>query len=151
VDIGLFIFTILISAVLAKLEIQIEGKNGWAGQLPTWRISNIVTSFVLGDAYHPLTGYHFYLGMLVAFFFHFPFVAGIPWTLAFELKLLAMFFLFWLVEDFLWFVFNPHYGFFRFTKSNVPWHSRWVFGVPFSYYKFFLLALLLYVLSIILV
>lgn len=146
-DFPLIVFTILISAVVAELEIQIEGKNGWAARLPTWRVSNRLTSFILGGAYHPLTGYHFFLGFFVILFFHFPFFAGLSWSPGFELRLISLFLFFWMIEDFLWFIFNPNYGFKKFRKGEIPWHQRWVFGVPFSYYKFLSAGLLFYVAS----
>ena|SRR6185436_2080122 len=140
-------FIILIAFLVAKLEIQIEGPNGWAAQLPTWRFSNKITSFILSGAYQPLTGYHLYLGLFVLLIFHFPFFVAVPWTPSFELLMLSAFFFFWLAEDFLWFVFNPHYGMARFRPGEIPWHRRWLWRFPFSYYRFFLVALLLYELS----
>ena len=38
--------------------------------------------------------------------------------------------LFWIIEDFLWFVLNPAYGLARFTPVQIPWHHHWLFGVP---------------------
>lgn len=141
--ITLLFFVLILSVVVAEMEIQIEGKNGWANKLPTWRVNNKVTLFILGP-YHPLTGYHFFLSLLVMLFFHFPFFIGLPWTLSFELKILASFFFFWMVEDFLWFIFNRNFGLSKFKKGEIPWHTRWLFGIPYSYYKFFLLSALLY-------
>src|SRR6185369_8078240 len=147
-DLALLLFVIAIAAVVAELEIQIEGEKGWAGALPTWRINNKATSFILGGAYHPLTGYHFFLGLFVITFFHFPFVLGLSWSGAIEFKIIAAFSLFWLIEDFLWFVFNPSFGISRFKPGEIPWHQRWIWRLPFSYYKFFLLSLLFYTLSL---
>ena len=127
---SLLFFVIAISAVVAELEIQIEGKNGWAGDLPTWRINNKVTSFILGGAYHPLTGYHFFLSIFVMLFFHFPFFVGLPWSGSLELKILSSFFLFWMIEDFLWFVLNPHFGIHKFREIHIPWHKNWIWIVP---------------------
>ena len=107
----------------------------------------LVLVFILGGAYHPLTGYHFFLGFFVILFLHFPFFAGMPWTLGFELRLIALFLFFWMIEDFLWFMFNPNYGLKKFKEGEIPWHQRWIFGVPFSYYKFLAAGLLFYLLS----
>ena len=41
---------------------------------------------------------------------------------------------FWIVEDLFWFVFNPHYGWRKFTRGNVWWHKRWLFGLPLDYW-----------------
>jgi hypothetical protein len=42
--------------------------------------------------------------------------------------------LFWVVEDFLWFVLNPAFGFKRFVPEIVTWHPNWVFGAPVEYW-----------------
>ena len=34
----LFLWVVLLAALFAQLEIQIEGDEGWAASLPTWRI-----------------------------------------------------------------------------------------------------------------
>jgi hypothetical protein len=45
------------------LEIQIEGANGWASALPTWRIE---TKWLLWlTSGKPLTGYHVWLNALL--------------------------------------------------------------------------------------
>ena len=44
----------IVALFLAFLELNIEGKNGWAAALPTWRIS---FRFIFRDK-TPLTGYH---------------------------------------------------------------------------------------------
>ena len=141
--VSLLFFVLITSTIVALLEIQIEGKNGWANKLPTWRIENRIVSFILGP-YHPLTGYHFFLSLLVILFFHFPFFVGLPWSASFELKIFSMFFFFWIIEDFLWFVFNPNFGIGKFKKGEIPWHSRWFLRIPYSYYKFFVLSVILY-------
>ncbi len=40
IDWPLFVFTVALSFLWALMEIQIEGKEGWARNLPTWRIPN---------------------------------------------------------------------------------------------------------------
>lgn len=39
-NLPLAFFVIIVSVVYALLEIQIEGEDGWAGKLPTWKIKN---------------------------------------------------------------------------------------------------------------
>ena len=42
--------------------------------------------------------------------------------------------LFWITEDFLWFVLNPAFGPAKFSPANVPWHRYWIAGaVPVDY------------------
>ena len=60
---ALFILALGITAVLfALLEIQIEGPNGWASSLPTWRVENRWTRLFYSSK--PLTGYHLYTKLL---------------------------------------------------------------------------------------
>ena len=68
------------------------------------------------------------------FCFHLPFFWTASWSLPGELKALAAYTAFWIVEDALWFVFNPHYGWKKFTSGNVWWHKRWLFGLPLDYW-----------------
>ncbi len=139
------IFLVLVSVIAANLEIQIEGKDGWAGKLPTWRMKNKIVSFFFGQ--YELTGYTLYMNLFVLCFLHFPFVFDLYWNLASELRVLSFFLFFWLLEDFLWFVFNPHYGIKKFNKGNISWHQSWFLGLPTPYYKFFFGGLLLLVAS----
>lgn len=126
----LFLITILLSHVFARLEIEIEGEHGWATKLPTWR--NRKTWFTtLTDK--TLTGYHVWTWTLVLLMFHLPFVA-LRWTFQRELLVLGFISLFWVLEDFQWFLFNPHFGFNKFTKEDVSWHKKWLYGLPLEYY-----------------
>ena len=50
------------ATALATLEIEIEGPNGWAARLPTWRRD----LGVLGSGKTPVTGYH--IALFVTFF-----------------------------------------------------------------------------------
>ena len=62
-----------------------------------------------------------------------------------ELHVFGGYLLFWVLEDMLWFVLNPHYGWKKFTKENVPWHKRWALGVPVDYWAAGALAIVLLV------
>jgi hypothetical protein len=53
-----------------------------------------------------------------------------------EQRALACIMLFWVCEDFLWFVLNPAFGLHRFTKTNVSWHRHWWLGAPVEYWIF---------------
>lgn len=144
----LFVIGLLVSAYLfALVEIQIEGREGWAAGLPTWRIDNKFTRLLNGN--RPLTGYHVYLHLFVLSMLHSPFALGLAvpsWRA--EARIFAFLILFWTVEDFLWFVANPAYGLKRFTPKHIPWHRRSWWGImPRDYWIMPPIAGLLYWLS----
>jgi hypothetical protein len=142
------IFLVIFSLFVAKAEINIEGKNGWAKNLPTWRKKNILTKMFLGD--YPLTGYHLWMFSSFLLLFHFPFILNLNWNISLELKILALFLFFMLLEDFFWFLLNPHFGLKKFSKKYVVWHGEWIGFVPESYLKLFFGGLFLIFLSYIL-
>jgi hypothetical protein len=138
-----YVAFILISAFLwAKLEIEIEGSKGWAAALPTWRVEKhwLLDLFFGG---RPLTGYHAWSFALFLFFFHMPFFVTTRWSLQRELNVMGGYLLFWIVEDFLWFALNPHFGIKKFTKEHAWWHKRWLLGLPVEYWTFGVLAFVL--------
>ncbi|OGZ18596.1 MAG: hypothetical protein A2175_01200 [Candidatus Nealsonbacteria bacterium RBG_13_42_11] len=131
--IGGFIgFVFLLAYTLALLEIQIEGRDGWAAKAPCWRNNNKWIVRLNGG--RPLTGYHFYLNIFMFLMIHFPFVLFWDWQLEKELLVWGALFLFWVVEDFSWFVFNPWYGLRNFKKAKISWHPNWWGPVPRDYY-----------------
>jgi len=131
---GLF----LLSIAIAWLEIQIEGKHGWAEKLPCWRPSkDSLTSKIFSrlTGGKEATGYHLALITSEFFVVHFPFFAGVSWNWPSELFALSSLPLLWIFEDFLWFVLNPHYGFKNFFKSKIKWHKKWLVFLPLDYFK----------------
>src|SRR5262245_14960192 len=104
VTMGLYFFAIAFA--LAHLEIQIEGKHGWAERLPTWRWQS---DAVLRWAGKPVTGYHVFLQLFLLLVIHLPLMYT-GFTLEREAELIALFFLLAVFWDFLWFVCNPHFG-----------------------------------------
>ena len=120
--------------LLAKLEIQIEGPHGWAANLPTWRLENRVSRLVMGGK--PLTGYHTYLLTFVAVLAHSPFfLGGVPLEGGPLLRVWSFIVLFWILEDFLWFMLNPAFGLGRFRAEHIPWHAEsWVWIAPRDYW-----------------
>ena len=66
-----YIGLILSASLFAMVEIQIEGADGWAAQLPTWRVENRWTRLFFGK--RPLTGYHLYVLLFVLLMAHAPF------------------------------------------------------------------------------
>lgn len=142
-----FLLFVLISAFLwAKLEIEIEGESGWAAALPTWRVEkHVILDWLYGS--RPLTGYHLWCYVFMLFLFHLPFFWNVSWSLRGELTAIGGTLLFWVVEDFLWFVLNPHFGLKKFARQYVWWHKRWLLGLPVDYWVFGTLGLVLTLLS----
>jgi len=125
----------LYALLMACLEIEIEGRNGWAERLPTWyRTSGAAARiFSLLSSGKPLTGYHLFLLPLTALTFHLPFFLGASWTGARELAVDAAWISWLAAWDVLWFVLNPAYGWRRFRRGAVWWHRTWVGRVPVDY------------------
>ena len=132
------VFWFVLALLLACVEIESEGKYGWAQRMPTWyRTKGIpakIFGFLLGKK--PLTGYHLFLISFIFLMFHMPFVMQMYWSLAQELVCIALLIAWWILEDFIWFILNPYYGIKNFKRSNIWWHSKrcWLFGlVPMDY------------------
>lgn len=84
----------------------------------------------------PLTGYHAWVFPFITAVFHAGFLISGRWTLRLEARALAAILLFWIIEDALWFVFNPAYGWEKLTPGAVPWHKHWILGLPTDYWTF---------------
>ena len=127
---GIFVFTAAL--VFALLEIEIEGKDGWARNLPTWyKKSGISKIFSKLSSGKPLTGYHLLMLIFILLIFHSGFFISMSWNAINEVKVLFAFVIFLIAEDFLWFVFNPYFGIKKFKKEKVWWHSnsKWIFNL----------------------
>jgi hypothetical protein len=140
--VGMLLWVCVLAWFFAEVEIQIEGANGWATALPTWRIEKhwLLDIFWGGRA---MTGYHAWVFPFIAMFFHFPFFFGMRWSLALEARAVAAVMVFWIAEDFLWFVLNPAFGLARFNPVDVPWHKHWWGGAPTDYWVFLAVAAVL--------
>jgi hypothetical protein len=129
--------------LFALVEINIEGSAGWAANLPTWRIQNRLTDLLYGG--RPLTGYHLWVQLFILAFAQLPFAFVGRFTWRGEALVAAFIILFWILEDFLWFVLNPAYGIRRFRKEHVWWHRRaWWLVAPREYFFMGPLAGVLY-------
>ncbi len=139
---------LLTSLLFALVEIQIEGPDGWAARLPTWRVDNNWTRWLLGRK--PLTGYHLYAAAFIAALLHFPYALSlVSFSWKTEFRILSFMVLFWIIEDFLWFVCNPHFGLQKFRPQFIWWHApSWWWVVPRDYVLFTPVGLLLYYLSL---
>lgn len=138
----LLLWTAVLAFAFARLEINIEGKAGWAANLPTWRIDKHPLLDVFWGG-RPLTGYHVWAFSFIALSFHLPlFVFGV-FSLRHEARIFSCIMLFWVWEDFLWFVMNPAYGIRKFRPHYIAWHKRWLLGLPVDYWAFTVSSVLL--------
>ncbi|MEK7189462.1 MAG: hypothetical protein AAB666_00585 [Patescibacteria group bacterium] len=127
------LYTVAVAAVFALLEIQIEGPDGWAAKLPTWKhVGWLQKKF--GSKKH-LTGYHFYLNIFIFLILQIVFFF-IPLSWKKEAVLIGFWFSFLTIEDFLWFIFNPHFGLktFKAGHPQLWWHTHWFLGLPTFYW-----------------
>ena len=131
------LFWSVFATVVACIEIESEGKYGWADKTPTW----YRTTGFWGKAYgvlmrvKPLTGYHAFMFFLPVLIFHAAFFMGAPWSLKAELGTWALYFGWCPLWDYFWFVLNPAYKG-KFKKEYIWWHAKspWVFGLfPMDY------------------
>ncbi|MBS1196343.1 MAG: hypothetical protein H6R18_128 [Proteobacteria bacterium] len=132
----------LLAFFFAQVEIQIEGSAGWGANLPTWRVEEhwLLDIFWGGRA---MTGYHAWVFPFVALFFHLPLFFMGTWTPRLQCRVIGCIMLFWIVEDFLWFILNPAYGLQRFSPQHIPWHKNWIGMAPTDYWMFLVIGSLL--------
>lgn len=127
-------YLVLTSTAFALVEIQVEGPNGWASKLPTWKIDNKWTRRFFGS--RPLTGYHLYLLLFIMLIVHIPYALGLAQpNVETELRIISFVILFGVVEDFLWFVLNSAFGLHKFRSEHIWWHSdAWWWIMPREYW-----------------
>jgi hypothetical protein len=140
VIIGLVAFMILMALVLALWEIQIEGKDGWAAELPCWRIETGWLIRLSGG--RPITGYHLFMTVFLIAMVHLP-LFFVSWSWRLESLLLGFYVGMVLIEDFFWFVLNPHYGIKSFRKGKIWWHRQWWGPVPALYWFLLIIVIVL--------
>lgn len=137
-----FVFALL----LALIEIEIEGKHGWAEDAPTWYRTTGIAGRLYGLFMNgkPLTGYHLWMLVFTIMIFHVGFFMGAEWTPSTELITMAKYFIWAVFWDFLWFVFNFNYGISNFKKDKIWWHKKWLLNiVPIDYVSGLCLSLAL--------
>lgn len=137
---------IVLAYFFAKVEIHVEGDAGWAANLPTWRIESHWLLDVLWGG-RAMTGYHAWVFPFIAICFHAPVFFTAEWSLQMEARILASIALFWIAEDFLWFIINPAFGWTRFHPRYVPWHKHWACGAPVDYWIFLCISAALFACS----
>lgn len=147
VELALLLSWVVLTAFFfSEVEIQIEGPAGWASGLPTWRIEKhwLLDIFWGG---RPMTGYHAWVFSFMFLVFHLGVFINLEWSLRTEAKIIAVLMLFWIIEDFLWFVLNPAFGISNFSQNNIPWHKQWFLNMPVDYWTFTIVSALLMWLS----
>jgi hypothetical protein len=136
----------LLGWFFAEVEIQIEGGNGWASALPvTFRVDHhwLLDLFWGG---RPMTGYHAWVFPLIMLFFHFPMLSFACWSARLEARALGCTMIFWIIEDGLWFILNPAFGWHGLRPGAVGeagcawWHLHWFLGLPSDYWMFSLIG-----------
>jgi len=143
---GRVCFFLALSIFLAIFEIQIEGPNGWANNLPCWRakpeswMQKVYSLFFSGK---PLDGFHLSELVVLLLFFHYPFFCGVEWGFKEEAKTISSFMVLTICWDFLWFIFNPAYGWKKFKPEFIWWHKKWLWKFPLDYYLSISLSLLI--------
>lgn len=128
--IKLFIWMSILALLHALQEVQIEGRSGWARHLPTFQINVFFYKFLGGK---PLTGYHLYMLLMFITIFHGVFLFQ-EWSIKLEMTIFGYFSWYFVIEDFLFFVVNPHYSLRHFKKDHIEWHKRWFWGLPYTYW-----------------
>ena len=131
---NLLYFTLIFSLLYSLIEIEIEGKYGW--------MEKAYSVGVLEAGGKNFTLYHIY--MILVLILIYAYVTD----LKMNSKSIGVFIfhitLFLLLEDFLWFVFNPYYTIKKYNK-NINWHSnqKWLFGMPLHNYIGIMILLLM--------
>ena len=128
-------WTLLLGIFFAMTEIQIEVAHGWAASLPTWRIEKHPLLEIFWGG-RPMTGYHAWVFSFMFLAFHLPLVVTGTCSWRLEARCLGTLMLFWIIEDFCWFLLNPAFGFAKFSPAFIPWHKKWFLGMPVDYLLF---------------
>jgi hypothetical protein len=122
--------------LFALVEIEIEGKDGWAINLPTWyrRKPFYARVYAILLSGKPLTGYHAVMFFIPFVSFHIGLAFGQAWSWGLEARLVASYLIWNVTWDFLWFVLNPHFGWARFRRGQIWWHGgAWLGRLPIDY------------------
>ena len=139
--IGLLVFMVFMAFLFAQWEIQIEGKHGWAAKLPSWRLEKGWLVRLIGG--RPVTGYHILMISFTIAIVHLP-LFFVPWGWQLESLLIGFYAGMMLLEDFFWFVFNPHYRIKNFRKGKIWWHKGWWGPVPALYWILLVIVVVLF-------
>jgi len=119
----LFSYLFILSILFAYLEIQIEGSEGWAKNLPTWKQKFMAFGFEF-----EFTGYHLSMWIFLLMLLHFPFFF-IPWSFKYEFFILSFYFVISILEDSFWFLLNKD-----FKGKDDYWRNPKIAGIPYFYF-----------------
>ena len=122
------IFVYFVSIIYSLMEIEMEGPNGWCTHMPTAR--NILATF---------TFYHLLMMAFIILVFFQLFHRKDIWMIIMYTTL------FFFIEDVMWFMFNPYYTIKKYSKENIHWHTRWIFGQPIENYICYLVLIITYI------
>ena len=139
------LFWAVLVTMFACLEIEIEGKYGWADETQTWYRVTGFWGKLYGRAMRgrPLTGYHGFLLLLLTMIIHLHFFMGVKWSIAAEFQVWALFFVWIILFEYVWFLLNPHYRG-KFNREHIWWHAKspWVLSLfPADYLKWLAVSL----------
>lgn len=126
-------FLCILATVFCCVEIESEGRYGWADKMPTWYRAGHWYNKPFGN--RPITGYHVFMFTLPVLIFHAHFAMGMPWSWEAESTVWSRYFIFCVVWDYYWFILNPFYEG-KFKKTEIWWHAQdhWVAGrIPMAY------------------
>lgn len=94
-----------------------------------------------------MTGYHAWVFSFMFIVFHLGVFIYAKWSMRIEARIMASLMLFWIIEDFLWFILNPAFGLSNLTPEKVLWHKKWFFNIPVDYWTFTIVSVILLWLS----
>lgn len=141
------IIIIAASVAFSNKEVQGEGSHPYGEAMPTWRwqLKNRLIRVIAGGRPY-LTGYHCYMALFMLIIVHLPVpfvLLFTAWSWKFEFLALGFLPLFFVLEDFAYFIFNPHWAIFnpcqgqrKFGKKDVWWHPHWWGPLPDFYWYY---------------
>jgi hypothetical protein len=142
--IKIILYLILIAACHAKMERTIESdEGGWGKNLPCKKIEHPILILIIGKH---IMQYHLWMLILFILIFHIPFIF-IDWSIKKELIVLGLYCLYWVIEDFMWFVESKDYGIMKLFKKECEWHKRYTAGLPRSYFYGLIMGFLLLIIG----
>jgi hypothetical protein len=142
-------FLYFLACLFGALEVEAEGRFGWAEKFPTWyRVDSgrLVRFYVKQlNNNRPMTGYHIPMTLATIAIFIWPLIYIGHLTAASFVASFGAWSAWVVMWDSSWFVMNPHYGLEKFRPDKIWWFSQdkdpWIFRVPSSYLKGWGLAL----------
>lgn len=140
------VYFFVLALAFALFEVESEGKHGWSARSQTWFVlPKHFPNWLKRIFNKPLTGYHIFVFVAAFFVSHWHFFMGVSWSWKMEFQALAIYLAWSPLWDYLWLLFNPHYGVSKLGSGGFWWYkeSWWVGGlVPFENVGQWILSLL---------